>query len=148
MQINLRIKKKKNEILDYIQELIAENEFLNRSDERKYYEGGKIRATVEQRKRDARAREECIKIFGYSCKICGINFEKFYGDIGKNFIEVHHKNELSLLSEETTETDPRKDLIPVCSNCHSMIHRKTPCYEPKEIKKILNERRKRDGKRT
>ena len=47
-------------------------------------------------------------------------FAKTYGDLGKEFIEVHH---LHPVSEGVREVNPVEDLIPLCSNCHSMIHR-------------------------
>jgi len=33
--------------------------------------------------------------------------------------------------------NPVKDLVPVCPNCHSMIHKKDPPYTIEEMKKIL-----------
>jgi predicted HNH restriction endonuclease len=35
---------------------------------------------------------------------------------------VHHLNPISQ-TEGEHEVDPVNDLIPLCSNCHSMIHR-------------------------
>ena len=55
--------------------------------------------------------------------ICGFDFEAFYGEAGRNFIEVHHIKPLSSLDEEIM-IDPEKDLVCVCSNCHRIIHRK------------------------
>jgi HNH endonuclease len=43
--------------------------------------------------------------------------------IDRGFIEVHHTKPLSE-SEGDMETDPATDLVPVCSNCHRMIHRR------------------------
>jgi len=73
--------------------------------------------------RDAGNRNRAIEIHGAVCKICGFDFESRYGDRGKGFIEVHHTKPLSELKEEYTP-DLKKDLIPVCSNCHRMIHRR------------------------
>lgn len=56
-----------------------------------------------------------------------MNFKEKYEELGKDYIEVHHiKPNLKLISEINSEyvVDPEKDLIPVCSNCHSMLHRK------------------------
>ncbi|MED1085493.1 HNH endonuclease [Bacillus mycoides] len=36
---------------------------------------------------------------------------------------MHHVKPLSTIGEEVV-VDPRKDLVPVCSNCHRMIHRR------------------------
>lgn len=69
------------------------------------------------------------------CEICGFDFEKVYGDLGKEFIEAHHVKPVSSMSPgEKTRVE---DLIMVCSNCHSMIHRKKPWLDRKEITKII-----------
>ncbi len=67
-------------------------------------------------------RKRAIEIHGLECKICGFNFEKVYGEIGRGYIEIHHINPLYMKKEEH-EVNPETDLIPVCSNCHKMLHR-------------------------
>lgn len=62
-------------------------------------------------------------IYPCYCQICGLNFTQRYGEVGKDFIHVHHKVPLNQISEEY-EVDPVNDLIPVCPNCHAMLHRK------------------------
>lgn len=55
-----------------------------------------------------------------NCEVCGFSFFEKYGELGKGFIEAHHKNPLN----ETKETKTTKDDIAlVCSNCHKMIHK-------------------------
>jgi predicted HNH restriction endonuclease len=49
-----------------------------------------------------------------------MDFAKTYGDLGKEFIEVHH---LYPVAQGERNVNPITDLIPLCSNCHSMIHR-------------------------
>ena len=51
------------------------------------------------------------------------NFEEVYGTRGRGYIEIHHINPLSTIREET-KINPSTDLIPVCANCHRIIHRK------------------------
>jgi len=54
----------------------------------------------------------------------GFDFESKYGDLGQNFIEVHHKRPLSQLTENKTFSfDVFKDFDVLCANCHRMIHR-------------------------
>lgn len=73
--------------------------------------------------RNPKLRKQALKIHGYYCKVCNFNFESKYGEVGKEFIEIHHIRPLSEIGEETV-INPKDDLIPLCSNCHRMIHRK------------------------
>ena len=34
------------------------------------------------------------------------------------------------------ELNPTKDLIPVCPNCHAMLHRKDPPYDVNDLKEL------------
>jgi 5-methylcytosine-specific restriction protein A len=81
----------------------------------------KLRTHIHYERNKA-ARDKCIAINGAVCKICGMDFEKVYGEVGKGYIQVHHIVPISE-SEGTHNIDPEKDLIPVCANCHCMLHR-------------------------
>jgi len=71
-----------------------------------------------------------------------VEFEgKTYGDVGLEFIHVHHLRQLSEVGGEY-EIDPITDLRPVCPNCHAIIHRRMPAYSLDEVTKFL-----RDAKR-
>lgn len=72
--------------------------------------------------RNSVARKKCVGHYGCKCTVCGMDFEKTYGELGKGFIEVHHIIPISQRGSEY-EVNPIKDLVPLCSNCHSMIHR-------------------------
>lgn len=85
-------------------------------------EGAKKQITVNVYERNTRARQLCIEKYGYQCCVCDFNFEEYYGEVGKGFIEVHHLIPLSEVRKEY-EVDPVNDLRPLCSNCHVMIHR-------------------------
>lgn len=87
----------------------------------KYYEGAMRRIFVNAYERDPRARESCINVRGTNCCICGFNFESVYGEIGKKFIHVHHIKPISEIGKQY-EINPSTDLIPVCPNCHAMLH--------------------------
>ena len=86
-------------------------------------EGKKIRIYTTKYERNPLNRKQAIRIHGTKCMVCGFDFATTYGDIGRDFIEVHHTKPLYSLDEETT-VDPETDLVCVCSNCHRMIHRK------------------------
>ena len=68
----------------------------------------------------------------YKCRICGFDFEECYGRLGAEFIEAHHTKPISTLSKNE-EVDVR-DLVAVCSNCHRMIHRRSPAIDWKMVK--------------
>lgn len=76
--------------------------------------------TYYERKRDLRIK--AIKIHGTKCNICGFDFGTKYGQLGEGYIEIHHIiPHASFMGEH--EINPYTDLIPVCSNCHRMIHK-------------------------
>ena len=102
----------------------------------KYWEGATRRISVDAYERELRARKACLVHHGYTCSVCGFDFEKIFGDIGKRFIHVHHIRPLGEIGE-AYQVDPVEDLIPVCPNCHSIIHRKRPAYTIDEIKDII-----------
>ena len=55
-------------------------------------EGKKYESSVTKYERSQGNRKDCIAHYGYVCKVCEINFEQTYGEIGKDFLEVHHLN--------------------------------------------------------
>lgn len=99
-------------------------------------EGKQIKTITNRYERNPIAREICLNYYGYDCSVCGFNFLKTYGDIGKNFIHVHHLNEISQIGKEY-KINPIADLRPVCANCHSMLHKKKPAYTIEELKALI-----------
>jgi len=63
------------------------------------------------------------KIF---CSACNFNFEDFYGVVGREYIEIHHLDPIFAREEgfEQSIGEALKSVVPVCSNCHRIIHRK------------------------
>lgn len=90
--------------------------------------------------RNPKLREEALRIHGYKCCACNFDFENFYGEIGKDFIEVHHIKPLSEIKEEQV-INPKYDLLPLCSNCHRMIHRSQKSVLTVESLKEIIERK-------
>jgi hypothetical protein len=68
------------------------------------------------------------------CEGCGFDFESKYGERGAGYIECHHITPVSQLKEG--EVTKLSDLALVCSNCHRMIHRKSPWLTMAELKEI------------
>ena len=62
-------------------------------------------------------------ILGAKCMACGKDMSEIYGDIGKNYIELHHKIPYSDMKENDTRTLSLDDFCVLCPDCHRMIHR-------------------------
>lgn len=73
--------------------------------------------------RNSKLAKEAKRIHGYSCQVCGLNFEEKYGEIGKGYIEAHHLEPISELKSKKIARNPEKDFAVLCANCHRMIHR-------------------------
>ncbi|MGL4991889.1 MAG: HNH endonuclease [Sarcina sp.] len=142
----------REELLGAIEELFDENIWENNcgnnliseqiSEEYIVSEGIKKIIIVNSYERNKKAVRECIKYYKekngkVNCQICGFDFEKVYGVELKNKIHIHHKVPLSEIKKEY-KLDSIRDLIPVCPNCHMVIHAKNPIYTIEEVKKMLN----------
>lgn len=86
-------------------------------------EGNQKQYYVTKYERNPENRKAALLIHGYKCQVCGFDFEKAYGELGKGYIEVHHTKPLYSLAEEMI-INPETDLVCVCANCHRMLHRK------------------------
>jgi hypothetical protein len=106
-----------------------------------YKEGAVSHVLVNRFERDLRARAACLNEFGYACQICRIDFGKRYGDIGDRFIHVHHRWPLALRRTEYI-LNPTVDLVPVCPNCHAMLHTSNPPLEIDELRGIIQKQRR------
>lgn len=103
-----------------------------------YSEGALSVHVTTRYERDPAARKACIEAHGTSCIVCGFSFERTYGDHGKGFIHVHHLKPLSQ-ARSGRHTDPIKDLVPVCPNCHYMLHRGDRLLLPEELKQMMTQ---------
>lgn len=104
----------------------------------KYAEGAKVSVTINAFERSTAARKACIQKHGTHCAACGFDFRAFYGVIGEGFTHVHHVVPIGSIGEQY-EIDPVKDLIPVCPNCHAMIHKVVPPLTIPQLKKLIDE---------
>lgn len=98
-------------------------------------------------KRSNKLREKAIEFYTVDdrikCQACCFDFEDFYGEYGRNFIEVHHQKPVFQFNGddlERTIEEALENVIPVCSNCHRMIHRRrdTP-LSLEELKNYVRE---------
>lgn len=99
-------------------------------------EGQLSTVVINRYERDPELRARCIDFHGPTCKICSFDFARTYGWIGNGFCHVHHIRPLSEVAGRH-EVNPMTDMIPVCANCHAMLHRRIPALTPDELRNIL-----------
>jgi 5-methylcytosine-specific restriction protein A len=105
--------------------------------ENKTYTEGAVNPTMQTRyERNPHARRACISYYGCSCSVCEFDFEKRFGELGRNFIHVHHLTQVATVGK-SYQVDPIRDLRPVCPNCHAMLHRRNPPMTIDELKLLL-----------
>jgi 5-methylcytosine-specific restriction protein A len=102
----------------------------------KFPEGARHIVTINAYERNPKARAACIAHHGHTCAVCGFDFARVYGVIGEGFIHVHHIVGIGKIGKEY-KVDPITDLIPVCPNCHAIIHRTDPALTVEQLRKNL-----------
>ncbi len=100
-------------------------------------EGKKYRQIIWARERERKIRAAKIAAFAKEhngrifCEVagCEFDFERQYGELGRGYIHVHHKNQLSkapIAGRKVTKKDLNRFAL-VCPNCHAMIHLGNQC---------------------
>ncbi len=100
-------------------------------------EGAMVQVNATAYERNPAFRAECLRIHGTSCKICGFDAGAVYGEAFAGKIHVHHITPLGEI-KESHAINPATDLIPVCPNCHMILHsKKDGVYLPDEVAAML-----------
>ena len=106
-------------IIEIFDESIMIQEGMKKIIETQVYE-----RSIQLRNRAIQNYSRNGKIF---CNTCGFNFDDFYGEkIGSCYIEIHHIKPIFKYEDEDLNkviTKAINNVIPICSNCHRMIHR-------------------------
>lgn len=116
-------------------------EELSTEDESLVTEGAVHRINVNAYERSAEARQACLKERGFRCSACDTLLEEIYGEAASRLIHVHHLVPLSSI-RRTYIVNGKEDLIPVCLNCHAVIHRRNPPYTVNDVREMLKQRRR------
>lgn len=107
---------------------------------KEHFECGQKQRLVSIYERDSTLRTQAILIHGTRCKVCGFDFQAFYGEQGTDYIEVHHLRPVSTLNGRE-QVDPTTDMTVLCSNCHRMVHRsKDKVLSPEELRLFIKSR--------
>ena len=94
-------------------------------------EGGRKFEVTKSYERSQRLRNAAIEHFSHNgiivCDCCGFEFNSFYGEnFGKSCIEIHHLKPIfqyASMSIVQTIDSALRNLLPVCPNCHRVIHK-------------------------
>lgn len=136
--------KLRGKLLEYIEEQLGPNvkEEFCELENKNLWEGAVKKVLVNRYERNPLARKLCINKYGYRCFICGFDFEKVYGELGRGFIHIHHIIPISTIGKDYI-IDCEKDLIPVCPNCHAMLHygKNGSMLSPNDLIEVLKRNR-------
>lgn len=100
-------------------------------------EGGLITARGQRARRATGAREACLSAHDPPvCQVCGIDFARTYGPAFADCLHVHHLNPMRDATE-AREVNPGVDLVPVCPNCHAVIHAGGGVRSIEEVRALL-----------
>lgn len=111
---------------------LGEEEFDSQAED----EGHAISMLVNSFERDPKLRKACAGLHGYECKVCKQRLSDRYGKIAQHLIHVHHLRPLSGIGKRH-KVDPGTDLVPVCPNCHAVIHLRKPPYAVEDVQAFL-----------
>ncbi len=99
-------------------------------------EGALERVVSNRFERDPALRAACLVHHGTACLACGLDMGQRYGEDGRGFIHVHHTMPLSSVGARH-KVDARTDLVPLCPNCHTMIHRQEPPLSVDAVRALI-----------
>lgn len=100
------------------------------------WEGAVIEAWASKIERNKAARRECLEHYGSQCSVCGLLFEERYGPDAAGLIHVHHLRPVSALRRSYV-VDPKRDLRPVCPNCHAVVHSTNPPLAIEKVRRLI-----------
>lgn len=111
------------------------------AEEEHFWEGHVQVVRVNKYERNLQARRKCISHFGPQCQVCQVRLTDIYGPLALEYIQVHHLRPISEIGERY-KVDPLTDLIPVCPNCHAMLHRDNPPLSVEKLQELMEQARK------
>lgn len=99
-------------------------------------EGAVVTTRANRYERSSTLRSQCLSHWGIKCQVCDMDPQEVYGKAGQRIIHVHHLHPLGEIRKEHL-VDPKVDLVPVCPNCHALIHSRSMPMDVKTARRIL-----------
>ena len=79
---------------------------------------------------------EAIKRHGTQCFGCKLTMRERYGEIAEGFIHIHHTKPLATVRGSTTPD--LEDLVPLCPNCHAVVHLHDPPLTIDQLRECID----------
>lgn len=98
-------------------------------------EGTVRRVIANSYERDPRNKAMAIKLHGTACFGCDLEMSATYGDIAEGYIHIHHLIPLSEL--DAPRAPGPRDLVPLCPNCHAVVHLRRPPLTIAELRQLI-----------
>ena len=102
------------------------------------YEGKHIEKETVVIQRNRAERQKCVDHYKCTCVACGLRMKDKYGELGDGVIEVHHLNPIHLF-DDSHRVNYLEDLVTLCPNCHTMIHKLANPGDIEGLKQIIEE---------
>ena len=103
-------------------------------------EGAEQYVWVNRYERDPRNRKAAIQAHGVRCFGCRMEMAEVYGEIAKGYIHIHHVKPLSTMQGARPDIE---DLVPLCPNCHAIVHLAKKPLSIKELKELIRQQQGR-----
>ena len=118
----------------FSEDLQTDEELLDASE----VEGSKSKIERNHYERSRVNRALCLDYYGFECQACLRTMKSLYGPIGEGVIHVHHIEPVSQMSSPR-RLDPIRDLVPLCPNCHTIVHQESPPLSIEKLKMLVKE---------
>jgi len=99
-------------------------------------EGQAVEVLSKRYERNPINRLQSIQYHGFLCWVCDSDLSVIYPGIGEEFIEVHHIIPVSEMGPGY-RVDPVTEMVPLCPNCHGIVHRESPPVHPEKLRSIM-----------
>ena len=131
----------KEEVKVAIQETMEDKEVVTAKEETIVEEKtpdieAEVKSTANLADYKTAIKKECLEYYGAICDICGFDFGYTYGESFEMCIDVHNIHGVEG-EEILLTTHPVDDLIPVCHNCHHVIHSTVPPIPVEKMRKMV-----------
>lgn len=131
-------KRIENELNKIDPENFSEDIIKQQKEELEFLEQKKLSGHLLFEGRISNIDKQKIKLLlGCKCMACGIEMSDKYGDLGKDYIELHHIIPYADMNLNNVRILKIDDFCALCPNCHRMIHKLESAGDIEMLKNII-----------